>query len=266
MKSKKKLSKGLRLQIYAWSALVAVVLLIGGVTFAWYTMREREAETTTANVMKPYYLNLMNPSETAELQLSVGSLLQGQTKQIVFCVTNKDNASNTDTMEYALELVHTDNLALNYEIYSLEQVEVADGGDTNGLIVAEDTVEVDGDNDTTTTEVTYWQKNVVDADTQYVPLNGEDVSATRHEQVGLTSDTEDIINRGTYIYYKYEVNSDGSDGENLQLEPAEGAVYDSRYFVLEISWQNVKDFSLYDKETDMIWLLAKAVQPEPASE
>ena len=120
-RKKKFIRKGRRMQIYAWSCLVGVALLLTGTTYAWYTLREREVESKEITVMKPYYLNLSNPSETDMLQLSVGSLLQGTAKQIVFCVTGRgEEQINQDTtaFDYALELVHTDNLALKYQLYS----------------------------------------------------------------------------------------------------------------------------------------------------
>jgi len=256
-KERKKLhiEKGLRLQIYAWGIIVGIVLLIGtGGTFAWYTLQEREADTETANVVKPYYLTLLNPSETDMVQLSIGSLQQGKAKQIVFCVSNKGNTQiNTDNspFEYALELIHTDNLVLNYEIYPLESAE----SDESGVIVAEDMVTDNEGNTTITT--TYWKKSGS-------ALTGTDVSATRHEQLALT-DTQDIINRGTYISYG-KVEPDGNDvvaiDNNLVLDPGDEE-YASAYFVMEISWNIVSGFEKYEKETDLIYILATAIQPEP---
>lgn len=264
------IGKSLRLQVYAWCLVVGVVMLVGG-TFAWYTLREREAETHTATVMKPYYLSLRNPNETDVLQLSVGSLLQGNTKQIVFCVSGEEAEQiNKDTtaFEYELELVHTDNLALKYEIYSLDKLEESEAENAENVITTEheETLE-DG---TVETQLLYWQKSFGSA------LVGTDVSAERWKQAELVAEdsatdaeadaaTEGIVNRGTYISYgKREASQENSVAvdNGLKLEPGEDA-YASQYFVLEISWDIVSGFEKYDKETDMIYLLAKAVQPEP---
>lgn len=227
-KEKFNIFKGLRLSSYTWAVLVGVMLLVG-VTFAWYTLQKREAETKAPNVMKPYYLSLSNPDETSTLQLSVGSLLHGSTKQIVFCVNTKEAEQinkDTTTFAYDLELVHTDNLPLNYEIYKLEKLE-----DTEGTL-----------------------------------LEGTDVSALRHAQVGLIASAEaestaqSIINKGTYISYGKTESID--NGLELTVGGTGGA-YTSQYFVLEISWKSISDYSKYDKETDMIYLLAKILQPEP---
>ena len=280
------MKKGLRLQIYAWCSVVAVVMLVG-ITFAWYSLQKREAETEVTHVMKPYYLTLQNASETDALQLAVGSLQQGQTKQIVFCVSGKDGSKAENminnaatTFAYALELIHTDNLALDYEIYPLVKKTEADAG-ASGIIVAEDNVSTKDDitgNNNSTTKTTYWSKKTA-TDGIVQPLIGIDVSAERWQQAGLitadagaedgTGTAQDIINRGTYISYESVVTVSSGDAETvvdngLKLETGEGASITSQYFVLEISWkENIKDFSKYDKETDMIYILAKAVQPEP---
>ena len=89
-KEKNSIAKGLRMQVLAWAMIVGILMLFGG-TFAWYSIKAREAESKPAEVMKPYYLVLLNPSETDVLQLSVGSLMPGRTKQVVFCVSNKNN-------------------------------------------------------------------------------------------------------------------------------------------------------------------------------
>lgn len=245
-KEKFHIGKGFRLPTYVWVSAVALMMLISG-TLAWYTLRKANQETSAANVMKPYYLTLLNPSETDVLQLSVGSLLQGKTKQIVFCVSSKEDPQiNPDTtvFEYWLELVHTDNLALNYEIYPL--VQAADG--ESDIIVAEDILTTDG---ASTVETTYWKK-------AGGALAGTNVSVERRVQAGVAevnASTDDIVNRGTYISY-----ADTENGLELQVG---GGTYTSQYFVLEISWSIDSGFEKYDKETDMIYLLAKALQPEP---
>ena len=246
--SKKKfIGKGLRMQILAWCSIVAVFMFFG-VSFAWFTSVERTAESKTTNVMAPYYLTLLNPSETDVLQLSVGSLMPGRTKQIVFCVSNQQNEENElinmggSDFDYSMELIHTNNLALNYTIYELEETEEA-----SAEIVAEDTVSVDG---VETTMLTYWKTKSPDT-----PLSGTDVSNIRHEQVELTGEE---INSGTYIEYAK------SDTNDLHLSD-NGEGYDSQYFLMEIEWDDaaLSSFEKYDKETDMIYILVKALLPEP---
>lgn len=232
------------MQVLAWCTIVGCFMLFG-VSFAWFTQVERSAESKVTNVMAPYYLTLLNPSETDVLQLSVGSLMPGRTKQIIFCVSNKNNEENEminmggADFDYSMELIHTDNLALNYTLYELEESteEAAD-------IVAEDVVIVDG---ATTTQLTYW--------TVGTQFNGNDVSAERHAEVGLTGDE---INSGTYISYAKNDNNDFHLSDD-------GSGYDSQYFLMEIAWKNdaLSNFEQYDKETDMIYILVKALLPKP---
>lgn len=250
----------LRLNVYTWGIVVGVVLLIG-VTYAWYSWQKREAETVTATVTKPYHLVLDSPGETESQLLSIGGMPSGQTKQIVFCVSCEE-AQNA--FEYALELVHTDNLKLKYEVYKLEAADQA-----TGIIAVEDTVTTDDGG--TTTELTYWKKGSM--------LEGTNVTDKRHEEVGLTEAakadgtsiaTNSIVNRGTYISYaKTEGSGDVAAVDNgLTIEagydPATGNLIDnSQYFVLEIAWAIDTGFDKYEKETDMIYILAMALQPEP---
>lgn len=244
------MGKGRRLQIYTWCILVGIVLLIGaGVTFAWYSLQERDAETKVAPISKPYYLSLRNASDTAGLQLSIGSLPSGKVRQIVFCVSSEDDtiSMNTDiaSFPYALELIHTDNLPLVYRIYPLANAEESE---------AEVTITEDGATygELTLTHTTYWKKSGA-------ALAYTDVSEKRRVEAGLGENTDGIINRGTYLYYG---KTDTVDN-NLELVPAEGEDYACQYFLMEIAWGTSTNIGSYDKETDMIYLAAKALQPEP---
>lgn len=258
------IEKKMRLHAYAWGMVVGVVLLIG-FTYAWYSWQKREAETQVATVQKPYHLVLGSPGETDSQLLSIGGMPSGEIKQIVFSVSCEEAQK---AFEYALELVHTDNLKLKYEVYKL--VEATE--QNTGTIVVEDTVTSEDGN--TTTEITYWNKGSI--------LAGTDVSDKRHEQVGLTGAveadgtsiaTENIVNRGTYISYE---KTEGSDSvaaidNGLEMtagyEPTDNTTTDnSQYFVLEVSWDITTGFDKYEKETDMIYILAKAVQPEPEAQ
>lgn len=240
--------KGTKLQIMAWMlvgmVLMLMTMLIGG-SYAWYSVKIREAESKAVEVMKPYYLTLLNPSETDSLQLAVGSLMPGKKKQVVFCVSNKNNEQNDQInmggsdFAYSIELVYTNNLALEYEIYGLQNVDAQD----SDTIVTNDTVMQDGE-EVILTE--YWKKDAS-------ALEGVDVSAQRQEQMEVS---EDVWNKGTYISYE--------ENDQLYLMTSESG-YASQYFVLEISWKEAEgsNFEKYEKETDMIYLLVKALQPEP---
>ncbi len=244
------------MQILAWVALIGTMMLVGS-TFAWYSMVKKEADSEQVNVMEPYYLTLLNPSETAVLQLSVGSLMPGKTKQIVFCVSNHNNEEKINMggsdFDYFMELIYTNNLKLNYSIYELEAAD-----ETNGAIVAEDTITAE--DGTVMTTISYWNKK-----SDSTPLSGTEISSMRHVETELAGDTgediTDIINRGTYVEY-----DKGVDGTNFHLSVGTDATgYDSQYFLMEIRWDEAAQgsFDKYEKETDMIYLVVKALQPEP---
>ena len=275
LKKKKKLhiDKDLRIMVYVWGLVVGMMLLVSS-SYAWYTLNTREAETVTPNVMKPYNLELQDATGSVSKQLSIGGLQQGEIKQIVFSVTNKENPQinkNKTAFDYALELIYTNNLALQYEIYPLISVQ---NPDENSLATQETVTvtEGEGENATTVEQVvtSYWEKDAT-------ALDGEDVSGIRWSQAGLTNvvddentneneadaPTADIINRGTYISYEKKTDNLGAVlNGNMKLDAGEDA-YATQYYVLEIQWSIDEGFEKYDKETDMIYVVAKAVQPEP---
>lgn len=242
-----------------WCATVAIVVCTSS-TFAWYSVRERMADSAPAKVMKPYYLNLRNASDTANLQLSVGNLFPGDKKQIVFCVSNKNNEKNgidmgVTSFEYSIELIHTENLALEYKLYELVRLE----GEESGAIEALDVVESNG---VTTEEKSYFDLRSEET------LSGTDVSQDRHEQVGLKDPMP--VNAGRYTSYTKSTIKDGNGNFiNLKLEAGRDAqghpTFDSQYFLLEIDWRDGAEtqFEKYEKETDMVYLLVEALQPEP---
>lgn len=247
---KRRIKSFVRIRIIGICLIAGILMLVGG-TFAWYKTLDREAESKEAEVMKPYTLVLQNSSESASLQLSVGSLMPGQTKQILFCVSNKENEETVNMggsdFEYSMELIYTENLALKYRIYEVEEV-FTDGA---GVIPATDTVVVDG---VEQVQTTYWKKKLA-----LSPLMGIDVSDERHALLGLTG-TE--INKGKYI--SFAKNETEQIDNNLHLT-SEGLGYAAQHFVMEIEWDNAaaSNFNKYEKETDMIYILVKAIQPEP---
>ncbi|MGN0366051.1 MAG: hypothetical protein ACI4E5_08975 [Suilimivivens sp.] len=253
---KRNLSKKIKMQILAWAVVVSMVSLIGG-SFAWYTIQNREADSKTVEVMEPYFLKLQNPGDTAELQLAVGSLFPGKTKQVVFCVSNKENEEGGNVImgggdfDYTMEVIYTENLALNYKIYELEKVSESEK-DNPETIWAEYS-ETGG-----TKKVNYWKKKTGTA------LTGDDsITSERQAQAGLTENVSEIMNKGKYISYDKNTN-----GEKLHLQSKTDG-YNPQFFVMEITWNTAVteqpgfSFSDYEKETDMIYILVKALQLKP---
>lgn len=257
--NRKRIFESRRYKIMLWCALVALIVA-STATFAWYGANDREADSAPADIMKPYYLNLRNPSDTDDLQLTVGNLFPGDVKQIVFCVSNKNNEKTgldmgVTSFEYSIELIHTENLALEYRIYELD---AATEGES-GAIAALDTVTITDEDGSTSEEsqITYWKKA---SDTE---LSWEDVSDTRHTQVGLTETMP--VNAGKYA--SYTKTSDNTTKLRLEAGQDESGnpTFDSQYFLIEIDWEDgaASKFEQYEKETDMIYLLVEALQPEP---
>ena len=250
-KKKFHIDRELRLLVYVWCFVVSLTFLLSA-TYAWYSVSTRVANTVTPNVMKPYHLELQNSQGIASKQISIGSLQQGEVKQIVFSVTNKENPQinqNKTAFEYALELIYTSNMALDFKVYPLSAVDVP----AEGTLITQEVVQVQQDGETVEQiRTSYWAKG-------NTPLTGQEVSGTRHTQVGITGDE---INSGTYISYENKDSNGNVINENIKLDAGEDA-YATQFYVLEISWSIQSGFEKYNKETDMIYVVAKAVQPEP---
>jgi len=265
---RKRIFNSKRYQIMMWCATLAIVVC-STATFAWYGSNERVADSAPAEVMKPYYLTLRNPSDTATLELAVGNLFPGDVKRVVFCVSNKNNEKDgldmgVTSFEYSIELIHTENLALEYKIYELIKLE----GEQEGDIVVLDVVEEDG--------VPKEYTSYFDLTPPGTPLSGTDVSEMRHRQAGLTdaqgnpiNATVLPINAGKYTSYTKSIVTDlNGNPMNLRLDAnvVDGKpTFDSQYFMIEIDWEEgaAANFEKYEKETDMIYLLVEALQPKP---
>ncbi len=220
----------------------AAVLLLFGVSFAWYTFREREAKSREREVMEPYCLYLRDAEDKVSAKLDVDNLIAGETKKIPFSVSNAPN-SNIDmgggNFDFTLELIHTGNLPLTYTLYELEQK------DMSAPSVFEDE--------------TALKK----------PLQSVDITKARWEEA-LGVEVSGIVNRGTYLLYE---KAGGAAGEaqdtlpylHLSTSVAENGAttYSTKYFLLEIAFPGTGDFQKYNKEIDMIYLAATAKQPRP---
>lgn len=227
---------------------------VGG-TFAWYLREEeKRAETEAAKVMAPYNLYLMNANAQDTLQFAVGNLHPGETKQVVICVSNKrpdnyegDTSDMTELVKdsefgYDLMLVHTDNLAVNYQIYPLARSNRTSGGTLpDGAIVMEDD----------TKDLYYWTKMAA-------PLEGNDRSEDLRKRVFGESNTKNIVNVGSYwlsdddsMELAYRVNASGEGN------------YEYDYYLVEVTWKDISNFDDYKKETDLVYVVVNAKQPRP---
>lgn len=223
------------MMLISWT-MVLLVLLLAGATFAWYkTSEDKRAETKTAEVMTPYNLYLLNAEDHKTLQFAVGNLHPGETKQILFCVSNKapeagvsENLVRDSEFNYELELVHTENLAVGYQLYPLTSELIEGGKNVN--------VENQG--------IMYYQTEITGTDT---------TAAMRAKVFPDDPDNVNRVNSGRYCLY---------DNDDMKLSYQNGN-YEYDYYMIEINWQNIANFNDYKKETDLVYLVVNAKQPKP---
>lgn len=238
------MKKRTRMQLLAITSLVLLFLIAS--SFAWYTVRLREGWSREREVMDPYCLYLRDKDDRVSAELSVNNLSSGEVKEIPFCVSNAPNTGSGIVMgggefDFDLELIYTENMPLTYRILELRQQ------DSSKPSPFEDP-----------TALKY-------------EVNGTEVTDIRHGEVfaGLSS-LSDIVNKGKYRLYEKEGAAPGtpeSEIGNLHLSTGTdgggGTTYSTRYFLLQITVPEVLDFQKYNKETDVIYIVATAKQPRP---
>lgn len=243
-KKKKKtrwLKKRVRMQLLAISVLVLLFLVVS--SFAWYTLRAREAWSQERQVMDPYCLYLRDEHDQESAKLSVDNLSPGEVKEIPFCVSNAPNSDiimGGGEFDFQLELIYTENLPLTYKIYELEQK----NPDADSVFE--------------------------DAAALKKPVSGTEVTEKRRKEAFLDVEVTDVVNKGRYWLYEKEGRADEvseDDLNNLHLSTGKDAAgettYTTRYFLLQISFPKVDNFQQYNKEADVIYLTATAKQPRP---
>ena len=226
-------------KIYIFIALtVCIILAVAVVAFAKYYYH-KEISGKTTEISDSYYLTLLKPDGTDYLNLVVGDMYPKETKQIVFCVSNRDpfptaditaNAGGSD-FGYQLELIHTENLPVTYKMR--EVIPVA------GQKIDSD-YEINGN---------VWRDKGT--------ISGVDISDSIANE--LFGNEEDVLNQGKYIYFEKD-----SNGNLLHLSSPTGIGYERDYYFLEISWNSdLTNISPYLKETDLVYIVVKALQPKP---
>ena len=229
---------------------------------AWYSKQDaKRAQTEKAKVMAPYNLYLLNPDAQDLLQFAVGNLHPGEKKETVICVSNHNPKAVNDMSElakdskfgYDLMLVYTENLAINYTIYPLEQHDIADLPDGDTLD------EDDYIMDDSTKDTCYWTKKK-DKDEKEITLKGEN-TMTPDMRKSVGTDQPGIVNAGAYWI---------STDDTMELEYKAGAngegKYEYDYYLIEIDWDKDINFDSYRKETDMVFVVVNAKQPRPILE
>ena len=265
-------SRAKRTRRKAWLMLClsCVILMLTG-TMAWYVLDAiREVDSKDTEVMTPYLLYLLNPTDEESLALTVGNLHPGETKQAVICVSSQRpedigimTISKDSEFSYELELAYTENLAVDFHVYELEQVEAGNGSQgSNAFIVVEDE---NGQNQK------QFKKAGSGVELEKADLN---INEKRQEEMyGGTEETrKEIVNLGQYDLYQTDAN-DEMLKLNTNVSVQNGQVtYDKDYYLIEIQWKETNGsgeaihFEDYRKETDLVYVIVKAMQPKPEEE
>lgn len=239
-----------------------IIILVIPIAVAWFYYGKKYTKTDSATIMTPYSLYLLEPNRQDRLRLTVGNLHPGETKSIVVCVSSHDVGSNTTApregaFPYTLELAYTTNLPLNYTIY---EVEKAGDNATSGDYCSEYTTTT-GD---TTSTTKYWfnrvKKDGSEAGALVKDADNEELSVSNNQAMyGTEASKDEIVNWATYDTYKKSKLTDSEFQLSLNDKSKQ-----YNYFAIEISWKDdIGDFSLYTKETDLVYLIARAGVPKP---
>lgn len=233
--------------------LVSVFLML---SYAWYYYQShRKVNSDEREVMPPYCLYLLEPNGRDTLQLTVGNLHPGETKQIVVGVSNRAPEgeagsgfviSRDSKFNYELELAYTKNLPVDYQVYELTKVE---GSRTNDSHV--------------TVEWTDTQHNVVSQCFEKKPLNktGNSQTVTDANNSEMYGDATGVVNLGQYDIY--DKSSGATFDLTTKVDESGNVEFDLDYYLIEIQWNDGISFSDYLKETDLVYVMVKALQLEP---
>lgn len=230
-KPKKKPSRKLLIVI-----MVGVCLLLMMIGFAWYYyLSHHHVMSEKREVMPPYYLYLVDENGTDRLQLTIGNLHPGETKQIVFGVSNKNpeggsgdsyTISKNSKFNYELELAYTQNLPITYKVYSLTKAQ-GSGDDIKTLLTA-------------------------------VSQSAELTDKNNNKMYG--DKVLDTVNLGKYDLYN---KTSGADFDLATKVENDVVTFDLDYYMIEITWKDDIRFSDYLKETDLVYVIVNAMQLEP---
>lgn len=247
-------------------AIMTAVALLMSIGFAWYSRVVKHAVTEPLRIMTPYTLYLLEGNASDTLRLTVGDLHPGETKQIVVCVSScrpgEDAISKAGVFPYSLELVYTENIQLQYHLYELsvsDQAAYNAAVDKSYFVTARFT-EKSGD-----TEVlnTYYFKKTVGKELQ----TDTDISGKNNLAMYAPEQTEEsaltgIVNLGQYDIYSKKSDENGATGDSFTLSLSEPEKQNN-YFLIEITLDAGIDLDQFAKETDLIYLVAKAGVPKP---
>ena len=247
-------------------------------SLAWYLyISHRSVYTEDRSVMVPYYLYLLDGSGSDYFQLNEVDIHPEETKQVVFCVSNQDidkdlsySVGRSSDFKYELEMVYTQNIPLKYTLYALDEVTPDDPQNlSSDVIVTQYTEEVEKEDGTTgtVTKTKYWEKRKTDS--AIVPL-ARDATVSDNETTSNNKElyTDNYAANNLVNIGRYDVYPKGADGNDLHLETVFNGTqteYPKHYYLIEIEWDkdNASSFSDYLKETDLVYVVVRAMQPRP---
>lgn len=230
---------------------MVMVLLLLLISFAWFYFKiDREVDSEDGKVMGPYYLHLLD-EKADSLQLSVGSMHPGETKYVIVGVSNKPAEGagldyligKESSFSYELELAYTQNLPIKYKVYELLD-------DLGGPFQVEDPVR-----DEERALSKYPMDMEADESAKLTVENNKEMYGE-----GVSS-TDDIVN-----YVQYDLYLQDSESNSLHLETIQSGLvtsYEMDYYLIEMAWEDGIEFQDFIKETDLIYVNVKAVQPKP---
>lgn len=244
-------------------AILLLVFLMAAFSFAWYYLNTlRKVDTPQQEIMLPYYLYLVDASSQSSTQLSVGNLHPGETKGLVLGVSNENPdggnvspAGRDSSFAYELEMAYTCNLPLDYRVYQLIRV----AGDGPGTVV------VQGEDG----KLYYFHKEEVrlaknSAVSQSVTEENNNEMYNGGENL-TEEQVESLVN-----YVQYDVYDTDTRGTALSLatgpDGSGGVQYELDYYYVEFLWKETEsgfNFDDYLKETDLVYVVVKALQPKP---
>lgn len=254
---KQKIHGKKRKSIVMISTLFALLMLI--TSFAWYAYyAKRSLNTQETQIRVPYYLYLLETDMTDYFSFEIINLHPEETKQVVFCVSNRDKQGTTayhpgreTTFDYELELAYTQNMPVTYTLYEVEPDEIQDGE-----VHEDDAFCVDG---------TWWKKKYGNLNPSFLNINEKkSIQITKDNNIEMYGENwESIINRVNYNVYTLDTR--GLNPLNLSVtQDDEGmALYDYDYYMLEINWKEDANYVDYLKETDLIYVKVNAIQTRP---
>lgn len=256
---KRKIEKNKR-KVIATSVLIVFNMML--LSFAWYYYQTHLVfQSEEREVMPPYCLYLVDSNGTDALELTIGNLHPGEKKQVVVGVSNKAvdggtqgsfNIARDSMFNYELELAYTKNLPVDYKVYSLEESGEANAEGSNDNLVVVELETGEGQSVSKVFTKTLLNKNAAESD-RITEKNNNDMYGG-----------SGVVNIGQYDVY--DKTSNASFDLTTNVDETGKVNFDLDYYLIEINWQSGISFSDYLKETDLVYVMVKALQLEPIEE